>query len=651
MPVTPLRLIARCIMLSMAVLLLTTSAMTQWTLAQPAAETPLLKELPARPPKPTPERIAELIAQLGANEYLARREAERELSQIGLAAFDQVLQATDHLDPEIASACEYLLGRLTESWQRQDDPLEVQRRLTGYSQLSDDGRLQTINRLLKLPAYQGMGAICRICRFDPSPLVSKTAAVTAIDFSKRVPDADRDAMIVEAVRVLQEQYGKSQRPGAQWLQTYVDQQNDPAKTLPEWQRAIAAEQTLLQQQGGASNATIIQALTWNLLRVQLQAPESSQAASAIAETVTALADFEAKKSRRLLGSALDWLVEAEAAAAIDLVIEQHQDELDSKRGLYLIASIRRQQGNQEQAEQLANQALSTPADDGDGWTMDNKTVLDGRMMAGRWLDFKGYDEWAEREYRAITSSEPALTSNAAYAHWLLAESLQDRAEYDAAATVLENLNTAIEETQVSKRTYRRMADRWENFIPSERSVRSRSAYYRGLAHRELGAFDAEIQSLREAIEADSEDADVLIAMYRASQPAEAPSSDSDEVRMKKAKLREATMNRIRVFSREKQQAIEEEPSDPKAYNQWAWLIANTEGDYEKALRYSRASLRLKPDDAGYLDTLGRCYFAVGDYRQAVATQQEAIERGPHMRVMQRQLEQFKAALAEQEAAN
>jgi tetratricopeptide (TPR) repeat protein len=94
-----------------------------------------------------------------------------------------------------------------------------------------------------------------------------------------------------------------------------------------------------------------------------------------------------------------------------------------------------------------------------------------------------------------------------------------------------------------------------------------------------------------------------------------------------------------------QQQIEENPDDPTNYNQWAWLISNTVGDYEKAIRYSQRSLQLQPEDAGYLDTLGRCYFAAGDLENAVKTQRRAVEKMPHMQVMQRQLKQFEESLA------
>ena len=83
------------------------------------------------------------------------------------------------------------------------------------------------------------------------------------------------------------------------------------------------------------------------------------------------------------------------------------------------------------------------------------------------------------------------------------------------------------------------------------------------------------------------------------------------------------------------------------YNQWAWLVSNTEGDYDKAVRYSLRSLEFNPDQASCLDTLGRCYFSAGRIEEAVEVQRRAVELQPWMKIMRRQLDEFEAALADQ----
>jgi tetratricopeptide (TPR) repeat protein len=160
----------------------------------------------------------------------------------------------------------------------------------------------------------------------------------------------------------------------------------------------------------------------------------------------------------------------------------------------------------------------------------------------------------------------------------------------------------------------------------------------------------QLEHLDKAIAADPQDADVLIAMYR--------------VTMASDEYRERTRERIRrtaadfykeaeEFGRQMDEANEEEIRQylsirlASLYNQYAWLVGNTEGDYDMALRYSHKSLELRPGTAGYLDTLGRCYFAKGDYVSAVRFQAQAAKRDPHNGAISRQLELFQRTLAKE----
>ena len=73
-------------------------------------------------------------------------------------------------------------------------------------------------------------------------------------------------------------------------------------------------------------------------------------------------------------------------------------------------------------------------------------------------------------------------------------------------------------------------------------------------------------------------------------------------------------------SRQVEQQIDEGPR-PDGYNQWAWLVSNTEGDFQKAIRYSHRSLELIPRGSGesagasFLDTLGPLLFRRRRYRE------------------------------------
>ena len=83
------------------------------------------------------------------------------------------------------------------------------------------------------------------------------------------------------------------------------------------------------------------------------------------------------------------------------------------------------------------------------------------------------------------------------------------------------------------------------------------------------------------------------------------------------------------------------PTEATSYNQFAWLVGNTEGDFDEALRYSKKSIELKPGYGGYYDTLAHVYFAKGDYENALKTQTKAAELEPHSGQIARKLAVFR----------
>ena len=171
-----------------------------------------------------------------------------------------------------------------------------------------------------------------------------------------------------------------------------------------------------------------------------------------------------------------------------------------------------------------------------------------------------------------------------------------------------------------------------HYMPEGVAIAARLHFMRACHFEQEHDFKHQREELLQAIEHDETDADVLIAMYRL--------ADADDAWMAD------TRARINKLSRKVEEEIADNPNNPIPYNQWAWLIANTEGDFAKAVRYSRRSLELEPDTSSFLDTLGRCYYSAGEYDKAVESERKAVALIPHMQVMQRQLKEFEKTLAE-----
>jgi tetratricopeptide (TPR) repeat protein len=86
--------------------------------------------------------------------------------------------------------------------------------------------------------------------------------------------------------------------------------------------------------------------------------------------------------------------------------------------------------------------------------------------------------------------------------------------------------------------------------------------------------------------------------------------------------------------------IDREPDAPNPYNEYAWLVANTEGDLLRATRYSKRSLELDFDSASFLDTLAHCYAAADNANEAIRCQVVALRKDPGSNTIQKNLQKF-----------
>ena len=142
------------------------------------------------------------------------------------------------------------------------------------------------------------------------------------------------------------------------------------------------------------------------------------------------------------------------------------------------------------------------------------------------------------------------------------------------------------------------------------------------------------EHLKKAIESPDPDIDALIALYRL------PEVTAEE--------RAKTIELIKKMADDLQQLIQQEPTNATNYNQYAWLVGNTEGDKDAAIRYSKKSIELMPDAGGYYDTLAHAYAGKGDYKSAVEAQTKAAKLDPHSRQIQEKLKLFQEKAKEQE---
>jgi tetratricopeptide (TPR) repeat protein len=500
-------------------------------------------------------QLDKLIDELGSPQFAVRREAAIEIREIGPEAFDRLQVATQHRDPEIAASASYLLRQITVSWVGKNDSTIVRRLMRNYADRSDKDRQRIIQVLAIVPNGEGIGALCRVARFDSSLALSRWAALAVIgtidtDKSSRTPDPE----------LIGQEIGGSRRVATAWLRQYQMQLGDPSSSVAGWQQLIDEE----------------------LQRVDSHSDETSSA------TVTTLMYFVANAHSRL----------GKADLAEQLAAQASQLE------------VRQTTGPLEEAVELAT--------------------------LGQQLISLGQFDWALREFRLGYGGQRPLESPVAVMARVNGSSLlQDYERYQEAAEALEPLAKELEKNQDLRQSYNGVKAELEQedvYLPKVEQLMARYHYVLACHFAQEHGNKQQRKELLAAIEHDETDADVLIAMFRV--------ADADDAWMAD------TRKRIEKLSEQTEKQIEENPNEAIYYNQWAWLIANTEGDFQKAVKYSRRSLELDPGTASFLDTLGRCYYSAGNVEKAVESQREAVRLIPHMQVMQRQLRQFEKALAE-----
>jgi tetratricopeptide (TPR) repeat protein len=453
--------------------------------------------------------------------------------------------------------------------------------------------------------------------------------------------ADRDdaSRSVEP-EIISRELGESARPAALWLRQYQIQLRDPAASVGGWEKLVDAEIKRLETRGDETSTLVVSEMLWNLADVHRRQGDMPK----LLAVVDRMMNLGGDDSDDILVNTLQWFVDHEMWTALDPFVTKYDGRIQqSKRPLYLVALARSIEGNKELAEQLAERA----------WRLEPKQPLasfdEARELAGM-----GQVDWAAREYHAAFDNQPLDSPTAIPARVLLSVLLQDYERYQEAADVVEPILTALEKN-------RGLAQQYENLqrifyerdidLQDAASLALRQHFLLASAYEQQGDWAHQREQLLQALtpgegDADAEDADVLIAMYRM--------HDADDA------WRADTLKRINSLAQTIEKQIADNPNSGPAYNQWAWLVSNTEGDYDKALRYSKRSLEFPAEQrtaqrtissrASYLDTLGRCYYAVGDYENAIKSEREAIKLIPHMQVMLRQLEMFEKAAAEKGSA-
>lgn len=563
------------------------------------------------------EEIAALIDQLGADDFFDRERAQQALADISFDAFDALSEAAENADDlEIQSRARYLVRMMRQASVLDSDPPEIKALLGDYESRSEADRIERIKQLASLRQEKGLGVLCRLVRFERSTVLSKEAAAAVL----LQPWPADEAAARRRAQTIRRGIGQSARPAAAWLAASVAAHEDPAAQFERWQKLVAAEERRATEAPHQTRPEILAAL-WRqqaLLLRQIGREKESD------ELLMRLVDREEGSiSTDSLEALMNWLVEQRAFRVIDHLAKKFAERFSEEPLLlYALANARRAQDRDDLERDAIAQALAIDAEKEPG--QQHWRIAVELYRRHHW-------RWAEGEYRRAAELEKSRESRYSIdARARLSELLHDRGADAEAAPLLEQVVADME------KNHRENNDD-ENANRSLEVTRARMHFFYACSLTKPAQRNEHIRRLVDAVTEDPSDADALIGLFR--------------VENLDPPLAEQNRKRIREATETFRQQIQQQPDDPTPYNTLAWLVANTEGDYrealhcsEKSLEIVRANPRMVGSEASLLDTLGRCHYALGDYENAVKTQEQAVELEPESGLMASQLEIFRQAL-------
>ncbi len=495
------------------------------------------------------QRIAKLITQLGDDEYDVRQRAQKELEQLGFAAFDALTEAEENSDVEIATQARYLARLIRSHWINDRSPQEVRKILANYETEDETNRLHKMQALLQLEDDAGIEWLCRLLRFEQTPKLAKQMAILIIT---QDPQPD-DAHWPKRAATLTKNLERSRRPAALWLRSYVEMRGAPEKGLSDWIELVAAEKRTLEEHPQQTDSRLLM----QMLRIEVVQLERLNRKD---DAMRAMHEMVGVERGETLAELVSWLAKRHAWEVIDEVATRFASSFDAEpQLLYTLAQALAGEGKTKEADETANRALKiNPEQSRDHWIM------------AQLLQYRGLTDWLDREYLQLLATKNLRWEILLDARREYAESLHDRGRDGEAADVAQ---VALDLLDGSPELTRQVKQRVEI-----EQRRARAYYFRACDSGQKHDFVKQRELLEKAIQEDPNEADVLIALYHL------PDQTPDQ--------RQRTMELIASAVQFCHNRIDEDPDSEEFYNQLAWLVGNTEGDFDEAIRLSEKSVEL-----------------------------------------------------------
>jgi tetratricopeptide (TPR) repeat protein len=581
-----------------------------------AAENPTEKAAKAELQK----KIAALIEQLGNKDYFVRQKAQEELSRLGFEAFEALNAAAMNDDLEIATRAKYLLKLMRVEWTSADDPPEVKRLLKGYEMLEAESREERIRALAALPDGKATAALCRLARYEKSNVLSKRAA---LELMQSTPNGGPPPM--QRAILIRKNLESGKRPAVQWINAWLRLTRDSQAALDDFKRLLDAESLLLQRTPDETAPELVSAFMRYYI-AQLKRLNQNEAAL---QAMRRLIELQ-KDDPTEIAELAEWFLEQKAWAPLDELAKRFASRFAAEPvPLYLHAAAKLAQNDASKAEELASQAFKLNR---------GKDFLPQHYLVAQYLQKRGCFPWAIREYEYVIAQSNDLDTYALRSVFVLAEIYYDQGQNLEAAQTIEKF--------LKRPSARRLLGAGLGGEIPLAQARAEMYYYYGCHWENQGDRKKQRESMEKALQEDPTAINALIGYYHL--PDLRPEEKQKIVRLIK-KTADDTLEMIRNDQKSPEDPREisyAESKEATDCNQFAWLIANTEGNMDEALKYGRRAVELQPANGGMYDTLAHVYYAKGDFENALKTQERAIELDPHSGLLKKKFTVFKKAAEE-----
>ena len=581
-----------------------------------------------------------LIEQLGHDRYAIRSRAIEKLQQLGLEAFDELHKAQYHEDNEIVSASRFLISSLMVSWSKESDPVRVREALSEYGGQDPSERASRIELIARLPDRQGLEALIRLVRFEPELRLSRKAAFEAMQQTMGSDEELRRHRSELIANVLQQ----NDRQAAKWLRVYAKDLVDGTYSAKAWRELLRKQR---REMDAVTSQKVSRATVLELTRIcAARAIKSDQRdeAVALAKTTTDLI----QPTTRDLVDASNWAIDHKLHEFV-LYLRDKNSRMFGNQSQLLYASAQAEQiaGNQDVAEKLADQALllnSFPSDEKEKEALTEKErdeIAQAHLLTAEILSERGLFDWSEREYRRVIDNLDITSYTAIRARSKLAFMFGEMLEH---AKVVEVLEPFLERIAKDDAFGKQMG--FNRFNTSY--FQSELDFHRGMLKKNAGDIEAAKPLLKASFDSYGENVDILIAMFHLKSDESWNETILSRLNRRVSYL-ERSIATLETRYKQRGERADDAETLSNELNEYAWLVSNTDGDFQRALESSLRSLELTPGSAAKLDTCARCYVALDNLEMALETQRRAAELMPHSPPMQRQLDEIKELIAKKAA--